>query len=139
MTLKALPIGTLKAWALAEVVMAAAHGGRWHALRFEDPAAPPPVSALLAGLELACLLLLVAAIILAFHWWREVRLSLDRRSRWSILAYSLASITSFALWDNVGTLADARRLHAFDAGVSLLALWPALSLIAFIRRTAERP
>lgn len=132
-------INALKAWALAEVVMAAVYAGQWRGLRFEDQAGPPPASALVAGLELAYLLPFLAAVLFSWRWWQTSRPSLDARTGWAILVYSLASIASFALRDGVATLADARRLYAFDTGVSLLGLWPALAMVAFIRRTAARP
>ena len=49
-------IAALKAWALAQVVMAAVYIGAWHSLRFENPAAPPPQRPLIAGLDLASIL-----------------------------------------------------------------------------------
>lgn len=132
-------IAALKAWALAEVVMAAVYIGAWHSLRFENPASLPPQSPLIAGLELACLVPFLAAIILTWRWWRISRPSPDARTKWAILAYSLASITSFALWDNARTMADVRPLYALDAAISLIGLWPALSLTALIRQTAAQP
>jgi hypothetical protein len=132
-------INALKAWALAEVVMTAVYAGQWRGLRFENPAGPLPASALVAGMELAYLLPFLAAVLFTLRWWQGERPALDPVSSWAMLTYSLASIASFALWDRAVTLADARQLLAFDAGVSLLGLWPALSLIAFIRRTAARP
>ncbi len=132
-------IAALKAWALAEVVMAALYAGRWQTLRFEDPLAPPPGSPLVAGLELAYLAIFLIAVALTLRWWQQRRPPLDRGSRWAILTYSLTTIASFALWDQASTVAEVRPLYALDVGISLLGLWPALSLIALVRRTAEQP
>lgn len=130
-------IAALKAWAFAEVIMAAVYFGAWQGLRFEDPLSPPPPKPLINGLELAYLLPFAAAIMLAGRWWHQARPALDQRSGWAMLVYSLASTASFALWDSATTLGEVRPLYAFDAAISLLSLWPALSLIALIRRTAE--
>jgi hypothetical protein len=132
-------IAALKVWALAEIVMAAVYFGAWTSLRFEDPTAPPPPSPLIAGLELAYLVPFFAALVLSWRWWKGHRSPPDPRTKWGLLIYSLASIASFALWDNATTLADVRPLYALDAAISLAGLWPALSLIAFIRKTAAQP
>lgn len=117
--------------------MAAVYFGLWRGLRFEDPSAPaPPAPALLTALELAYLLPFGAAILLTLRWWRAHRPPIDTASGLGMLAYGLASLASFLLWDRAASLEDVRQLHALDAGISLMGLWPALALVALIRRTA---
>jgi hypothetical protein len=132
-----IPITALKAWALAEVVMASVYVGAWRSLRFE--AGVPEQSALITGLELAYLAIFFAAAALTLRWWLRAGQPRTAASGWAVLAYSLASIISFAAWDNATTIADIRSVYALDAAVSLLGLWPALALVALIRKTASQP
>lgn len=132
-------IGALKVWALAEVVMAAVYFGEWQRLQFEDPEIAPPPSPLISGFELVYLVPLFAAVIVTWRWWRTTGPALDRRTSLGLAVYSLTSILSIALWDGATTLGQARPLYALDAGISLGGLWPALSLIAFIRQSVARP
>ncbi len=136
-------IAALKAWALAEVLMAAVHAGQWRQLRLElADAPPPPPDPLVAGLELVCLLLFLAAGLLAWRWWRRAnpaaRPAQGRAASWSLLLYSLASIASFLFWERADTLGAVRQLLVFDALLSLVAMVPALLIIRFIRRAQQQ-
>lgn len=132
-------IAALKAWALAQIVLAAVHIGQWRALAAQDPAAPPPASPLITNLERAGLALLLIAIILTLRWWQQHRPGPAPGAVAAIIAYGLAAVLSLALWAQPTTLAQARQLHMLDAATALLALWPALSLTALIRHTAPQP
>ncbi|WP_416907408.1 MAG: hypothetical protein ACMVO5_10210 [Polymorphobacter sp.] len=132
----AAPIIALKAWALAEVVMAAVYAGAWRALRFGEMAARQ--AALIGALEMAYLLVFLLAALLGLRWWLGARQPRSAGLGWAVLVYSLASIASFAAWERAETLAEVRALHALDAGVSLLGLWPALAMVALIRETEAR-
>jgi len=128
-------ITLIKVWLLAEVIMAATYLGQWQVWRLLDPVAPaPPPAPWLQGLELAYLLLFLAAVGASWRWWHLVRPRQDRLISLLILAYSLLSILSFVLWAKADTAGRVAALYVLDAGISLFGLAPGLALIALMRR-----
>jgi len=128
-------ITLIKVWLLAEIIMAAVYLGQWQAFRLLDPAAPAPAPAPhLSALELAYLLLFLAAVGASWRWWHIVRPRQDRLISLLILAYSLLSILSFWLWAMADTAGRMAALYVLDAGISLFGLAPGLALISFMRR-----
>lgn len=129
----AIPL--IKLWLLAEVLMAAIYLGQWQVLRRAAPAAPAPGTAPWLDIaELVYLLLFLAAVAASWRWWRRAQPRQDRQISLLILAYSLLSILSFALWTAADTAGRVAALYLLDAGISLFALAPGLALIAFMRR-----
>jgi hypothetical protein len=128
----------IKMWMLAEIVMAAVHVGQWQALRFVDPAGPPPVPGrFLNGAELVYLLVFLAAVAASWHWAWKAEARPDRMISLLIFIYALVSMLSIALWAMADTAGRVRGLHALDAGISLFGLAPGMAIIGFIRRHAR--
>ncbi|MEI6418804.1 MAG: hypothetical protein WCO82_07045 [Sphingomonadales bacterium] len=107
----------LRLWALAELAMTLLYAGQLQALWGLPGAVPaPPVPRQVPVLEgLYLFIFLPAALVVALRWWQQ-------RDSWLAglaLAYSAASLASFALWAGADSLGAVRGLYGLDAALSL--------------------